>query len=118
MLTPLACRFVAISVLGKRHRTPACKRTVNPVYVPKDATFDFPIYHSLAEKLGVIELVIWDKDMIKKEYLGEVSIPLEDWFRNDSAFPFDDPNNKVSVPCAQCVRALMTFNTLWESTSQ
>ena len=84
-------------MLRKRQQTPVCKRTVNPVYSPKDATFDFPIYLSLAEKLGVIELIIWDKDMLKKDYLGEVSIPLEDWFCIDNTFPFDDPNNRVSV---------------------
>lgn len=88
-------RFVVVSVLSNRHQTPVAKRNVNPTYAAKDATFDFPIYLSLAEKLGVIELVIWDKDMLRKDYLGEVSIPLEDWFRDDNAYPFDDPLNKV-----------------------
>ncbi|KAI0771332.1 phosphatidylserine decarboxylase-domain-containing protein [Trametes elegans] len=87
--------FVVVSVLGNRHQTPVSKRTLNPTYNPKDATFDFPIYLSLADKLGVVELVVWDKDMLKKDYLGEVSIPLEDWFRDGNAFPFDDANNKL-----------------------
>ena len=85
-----------MSVLSKRQQTPACKRTLNPVYAAKDATFDFPIYLSLAEKLGAIELVIWDKDVLRKDYLGEVAIPLEDWFKDGNPFPFDDVNNKVS----------------------
>lgn len=72
------------------------KNSLNPDYAPKDATFDFPLYLSLAEKLGVLELVLWDKDTFKKDYLGEVAIPLEDWFRDDNAFAFDDPLNKVS----------------------
>lgn len=71
------------------------KNSLNPDYAPKDATFDFPLYLSLAEKLGVLELVLWDKDTFKKDYLGEVAIPLEDWFRDDNAFAFDDPLNKV-----------------------
>ena len=37
-------------------------------------------YTSLAEQLGVMELVVWDKQTLTKEYVGEVSIPLEDWF--------------------------------------
>lgn len=58
------------------------KKTINPVYSPKDSTFDFPIHLSLADKLGVLELILWDKDMLmKKEYLGEAALPLEDWFR-------------------------------------
>lgn len=91
-------RFVVVSVLGNRQQTPVSKRTVNPTFNPKDATFDFPIYLSLADRLGVVELVIWDKDMLKKDYLGETAIPLEDWFRDGSAFPFDDTNNTVSHP--------------------
>lgn len=84
------------------------KNSLNPDYAPKDATFDFPLYLSLAEKLGVLELVLWDKDTFKKEYLGEVAIPLEDWFRNDNAFAFDDPLNKVSfvVPARVPIKAL------------
>ena len=27
------------------------------------STFDFPIYFSLTDKLGVVELVVWDKYM-------------------------------------------------------
>ncbi len=50
------------------------------VYNPKDATFDFPIYLSLADKIGIIGLVVWDKDLFKKEYLGKVSVPLDDQF--------------------------------------
>lgn len=89
--------FVVVNVLGTRHQTPVVKRTLNPVYNPKDATFDFPIYLSLADKLGVLELIIWDKDMLSKDYLGEVSVPLEDWFRDDNAYGFSDPNNRVII---------------------
>lgn len=89
------CRFVVVSVLSKKQQTPVAKRTLNPTYSAKDATFDFPIYLSLAEKLGAIELIIWDKDVLKKDYLGEVAIPLDDWFRDDNAHSFDDPSNMV-----------------------
>ncbi|TBU65187.1 hypothetical protein BD310DRAFT_305289 [Dichomitus squalens] len=87
--------FVVVSLLGNRHHTSVAKRTVNPTYSPKDATFDFPIHLSLADKLGVVELVVWDKDVLKKDYLGEAWIPLEDWFRDGSAYAFDDMNNKL-----------------------
>jgi phosphatidylserine decarboxylase len=39
--------------------------------------------------------VVWDKDMLTKEYLGEAALPLDDWFKDDNAYGFDDPNNKV-----------------------
>ncbi|KIM73726.1 hypothetical protein PILCRDRAFT_80830, partial [Piloderma croceum F 1598] len=86
--------FVVVSVLSTRLQTPVLKRNTNPVYPPKDATFDFPIYLSLADKLGVVELVVWDKDMLKKEYLGEVALPLDDWFRQEGVYAFDHPNNQ------------------------
>ncbi|KAF4622347.1 hypothetical protein D9613_009567 [Agrocybe pediades] len=86
--------FVVVSVLNKREHTPVAKKTINPVYAAKDATFDFPIYLSLADKLGVVELVVWDKDMLKKDYLGEVALPLEDWFTNRE-FGFDQPGNSA-----------------------
>ena len=86
------------SALNSRQQTPVAKRTVNPVYNPKDATFDFSIYLSLADQLGVLELIIWDKDM--QEYLGEVALPLKDWFADKHsgkarAFGFDQPGNIV-----------------------
>ncbi|KAG1727715.1 phosphatidylserine decarboxylase-domain-containing protein [Suillus lakei] len=76
--------LVVVSLLNNRHHTPVLKRTPNPIYAAKDATFDFPIYLSLADRLGSVELVVWDKDTLKlkKEYVGEVALTLESWFRD------------------------------------
>lgn len=82
-------------VLSTRFQTPVAKSNVNPTYLPKDATFDFPILLSLAGNLGA--KILWDKDMLSKDYLGEVAIPLEDWLNNGSSFAFNDLNNKVSL---------------------
>jgi phosphatidylserine decarboxylase len=92
--------FVVVSVLNTRQQTPVAKRTLNPTYTTKDSTFDFPIYLSLADKLGVVELVVWDKDMLSKEYLGEIALPLDDWFVDkqtgkERSFGFDQPGNEV-----------------------
>jgi len=89
--------FVVVSLLRDRHQTPVVKRNLSPVYSSKDATFDFPIYLSLADRLGVVEFVVWDKDMLRKDYLGEANIPLEDWFRDGNAFAFYDSDNKVDL---------------------
>lgn len=76
--------LVVVSLLNNRHHTPVLKRTPNPVYSSKDSTFDFPIYLSLADRLGSVELVVWDRDTLKlkKEYVGEVALTLESWFRD------------------------------------
>lgn len=85
--------LVVVSLLNNRHHTPVLKRTPNPVYAAKDATFDFPIYLSLADRLGSVELVVWDKDTLKlkKEYVGEVALTLESWFRDGDG----DGNNSL-----------------------
>ena len=96
-------RFVTVAVLKSRHQTQVVKKNLNPVFASKDATFDFPLYASLADKLGAIELVVWDKDRFTKaDYLGEVALALDDWFvdRNSSdgevrAYGFDEDGNKV-----------------------
>jgi phosphatidylserine decarboxylase len=94
--------FVVVTLLNTRHQTPVSKRNVNPVYAEKEATFEFPIYLSLADRLGAIEMVVWDKDMLKKEYLGEVAFPLDEWFLDREGggaqrpYAFDDAANTVS----------------------
>ncbi|KAF9255142.1 hypothetical protein L218DRAFT_1081995 [Marasmius fiardii PR-910] len=94
--------FVTVSLLKTRHQTPVIKRTIHPVYAHKDATFDFPIYLSLANNIGVLELVVWDKDVLRKDYLGEVAFPLEDWFDNERPYGWEDAikeaNAVVSLP--------------------
>jgi phosphatidylserine decarboxylase len=96
--------FVVVSVLNDKHHTPVLKRTCNPVYAPKDATFDFRIYPSLADRLGALELVVWDKDILGQDYLGEAALPLDEWFfgpgaesEKERAYPFDDVGNTVSI---------------------
>ncbi|KAH9007468.1 C2 domain-containing protein [Lactarius deliciosus] len=84
--------FVVVSLAGKHFKTPVCRRNLNPEYKPKDATFDFPIYTSLADKLGTLEFVVWDKDMIGKDFLGKYSLPVNQWFKG--AFAFHETNNQ------------------------
>ena len=90
-------RYVVVNFQRQRKKTPVVHKSLDPVYLAKDATFDFPIYQSVVERLGtLVELVVWDKDMLlKKDYLGEAWIPLEDWFRDGRAYAFDDMDNKV-----------------------
>jgi phosphatidylserine decarboxylase len=105
--------FVVVSVLGTRHQTPVAKKTVNPVWAGADSkngegkgtgetTWDFPIWLSLADQLGAVELVVWDKDMVGKDYLGEAAVLLDEWFGREGqerAFGWDDEANLVSAMC-------------------
>lgn len=93
-LLTLPHSFVVVSILNTRHQTPVAKKTLNPTYNAKDATFDFPLYLSTVDKLGALELIVWDKDVLSKDYLGEVALPLEDWFV-ERPHGFDDPGSFV-----------------------
>ncbi len=90
-------RFILLTLLTTRFTTPVIKKSLSPTWVEGTATFDFPIYLSMSDRLGVLELVVWDKDMLKKEYLGEVSVAVSDWFgkEQERAFGFTDSNNTV-----------------------
>ena len=96
---------MSVSVLSTRFQTPVCKRTLNPVFNAKDATFDFPIYLSISDKLGVVEFVVWDKDVLKKEYLGEFALPLDEWFKGN-AFGFEDHDNQ-----ARCIPLSRSYSS-------
>jgi phosphatidylserine decarboxylase len=51
--------FVAITVLNTGHQIPVVKLTINTDYPPKTpSTFNFPLYFSLTDKLGTVELVV------------------------------------------------------------
>ncbi|KAH9037353.1 C2 domain-containing protein [Lactarius hengduanensis] len=69
------------------------KRNLNPVYEPTAATFDFPIYLSQVNILGTLDFAVWDKDLLKDDFLGKYSLPVHQWFRG-TAFAFNDPNNQ------------------------
>lgn len=90
-------RFIHITLLATRFSTPVIKKTLSPTWSEGSATFDFPIYLSTSDSLGHLELVIWDKDVIKKDYLGEVNVGVGDWFgaNQERAFGFNDPGNTV-----------------------
>ncbi|KAL7419358.1 phosphatidylserine decarboxylase [Cryptotrichosporon argae] len=67
---------------SNRHSTPVIKRTLDPVFPAQQSTFDFPLYLSLAGVVGGrgLEGVVWDKDLMRKEYMGELVVPVTKWF--------------------------------------
>ncbi|KDQ16140.1 hypothetical protein BOTBODRAFT_157427 [Botryobasidium botryosum FD-172 SS1] len=80
--------YVSVTFARQKFKTPVISRNLNPIYQPKDATFDFPIYSSVVEKIGAnIEVIVWDKDVVGKDYLGEVSIPYNDWAAHSGRGP-------------------------------
>ncbi|KAG8974217.1 hypothetical protein FRC05_007793 [Tulasnella sp. 425] len=89
--------FVVVNLGRERYSTPVVKKSLNPEYAAEKATFDFPIYRSNIGYLGALEFVVWDKDLLRKDYIGEAAIPFDEWFKHHEpspAFAFDDPRNK------------------------
>ena len=59
--------YVVLTFGLQRAKTPVIKRTLNPKYVAKDATFELPIYASEVERYGAfLDFVVWDKEIIGK----------------------------------------------------
>ncbi|KAJ9104736.1 hypothetical protein QFC19_003877 [Naganishia cerealis] len=87
--------FVAVSLPPAAPvQTPVVKRSLSPAFPAAQSTFDFPLYASLAAS-GLyggrgLELVVWDKDLVKKDYMGEVAVPLTQWFRKGESPLWDD----------------------------
>lgn len=87
-------------------------RTLNPVWsvggegeqgngIAGEAKLEVKVFDSRGLGSQKIELVVWDKDRIGKEYLGEVSIGLEEawgseWKSGAPPVGLDDQDNKVS----------------------
>ena len=49
--------------------------------------------------------MVWDRDIIGKDYLGEVSIACQDWFKHNGglqALGFGDPKNSVRAHIIAC----------------
>ncbi|KAL0066522.1 phosphatidylserine decarboxylase [Marasmius tenuissimus] len=69
--------YVNVTLGQTKFQTPVISRSLNPVYDTKDTTFDFPIDDGV---IGALEFVVWDKDIVGKDYLGEVALGAGDWF--------------------------------------
>ncbi|KAF8329149.1 uncharacterized protein EI90DRAFT_3017385 [Cantharellus anzutake] len=92
--------YVSLEFGGRKVKTTVIKNQLNPRWPAKDATFEFPIYSSAIKRTGAFfNMVVWDKDMIGKDYLGELSLQPTQWFKpkgdngTTTVLSFSDPSN-------------------------
>ena len=57
---------------------------------------------SLVQRLGSLNLkfVVWNKDLIGKDFLGKITLSVNEWFKG-TAFAFSDPDNQVRLFTAE-----------------
>jgi phosphatidylserine decarboxylase len=86
--------------------SPTVAKSLNPSWESLgagEAKLEAKVYDSRNLGRQPVEIIIWDKDRVGKEYLGEVNLGLHDWWGprsswHDNAPPigFSDDDNKVS----------------------
>ncbi|CAO3616193.1 unnamed protein product [Cunninghamella blakesleeana] len=88
--------YAVIRINGKKYTTGVVKQNLNPTW-----NFEFDISLSHNKIPNLINITVWDKDMIGRDFLGEVSIPFKNIFdRNNGgsidgcARHYSDPENQ------------------------
>ncbi|KAI9207931.1 phosphatidylserine decarboxylase-domain-containing protein [Polychytrium aggregatum] len=79
----------AILKLGDQsHKTQVINKTVQPTW---NASFDLIVTSVL--HFSTIQITVWDKDFIGRDFLGQITIPIVDFQSYFPVLPFDDPKN-------------------------
>lgn len=60
---------------SQQHKTVVIPKTLNPVWLTE---FDFTITPVMPEGSLVLDISVWDKDLIGKDFMGLVQIPISD----------------------------------------
>ncbi|KAK4048980.1 phosphatidylserine decarboxylase [Microbotryomycetes sp. JL221] len=96
--------FVVIRFGSTRVTSPTVQKTLNPVWSSStgaQAILQCPVYDITSLSVERIEVVAWDKDKIGKEYLGEISLGVQDyfgsveeWHEHPPPIDFNDEHNE------------------------
>ncbi|KAK5136562.1 hypothetical protein LTR08_002906 [Meristemomyces frigidus] len=73
--------YLVLSLGDAKQATSVVSRTLNPEW---NQTFEMPVTEADS---ALLEVVCWDKDRFKKDYMGEFDILLEDLFAAGSTVP-------------------------------
>lgn len=73
--------FLIIALGDAKEATSVVSRTLNPEW---NQTFELPV---MSPESGLLEVVCWDKDRFKKDYMGEFDLLLEELFQSGNNMP-------------------------------
>ena len=73
--------FLVLTLGDAKEATSAINKTLNPEW---NQTFEFPI---LTADSALLEVICWDKDRFKKDYMGEFDVVLEEMFQGGHTMP-------------------------------
>ena len=79
--------FLILSLNGRKRTTDIIQKSENPTW---NQTFEFELCND--EIASTLEVTCWDKDLFKKEYMGEVDFFLLDIFANAQYMLNDESN--------------------------
>ena len=73
--------FLVLNIGDEKEATSVVNKTLNPEW---NQTFEFPV---LTADAALLEVICWDKDRFKKDYMGEFDVVLEELFQGGAAMP-------------------------------
>ena len=112
--------FLVLRYADKRVTSPTVQKSLNPVWgaggesiegVGGEAKLETEVWEGRVGQ--AIEIVVWDRDRVGKQYLGEVNLRIEDWWGEPSSWKdgtppvgVHDADNKVRPPIFSARRKL------------
>ncbi|KAI9593588.1 C2 domain-containing protein [Syncephalis fuscata] len=86
---PVICRY---SIWSSKHQSKTIKKTLDPVW---NEVFELPI--KPGRMTPAINVTIWDKDTIGRDYMGEITIPLQHLFTRNCPTPSHDEGHPLDI---------------------
>lgn len=82
--------YVVIRYGDERATSSTVSKSLDPVWPADSATLRTVVYDSRGFGRERLEITVWDRDRISREYMGELSLGAADWWGDRTLWPAPD----------------------------